>query len=98
MALLAFAPAAASDLQEIAAYIASHNPPAAARLVQRIKELALSLAETPELGRSREELGRALRSFPVGRYVLFYRRTPGGIEIARVLHGMRDLDAIFSDA
>jgi hypothetical protein len=27
----------------------------------------------------------------VGRYLIFYRVVPGGIELARVLHGARDI-------
>ena len=40
-------------------------------------------------------MSQNLRSFPFGRYVIFYLALPGGIEIVRVLHGARDLDAIF---
>jgi len=45
----------------------------------------------PEMGRRREELAMHLRSFPVGRYIIFYRSMQEGIEIVRVLHGARDL-------
>ena len=54
------------------------------------------LASHPNLGRSRDELAEGLRSFPVGRYVIFYRAIPEGVEIVRVLHGSRDLNAIFT--
>ncbi|MCC7382255.1 MAG: type II toxin-antitoxin system RelE/ParE family toxin [Deltaproteobacteria bacterium] len=46
-------------------------------------------------GRSREELGPSIHSFPVGDYIIFYRPVKGGIEIARILHGARDIDALF---
>jgi toxin ParE1/3/4 len=46
------------------------------------------------MGRRRDELGPALRSFPVGRYVIFYRSTKGGIEVARVLSAYRELGAV----
>jgi len=49
----------------------------------------------PQLGRRREELSPRLHSFPVGRYVLFYRQVESGIEIARVLHGARDFPPLF---
>jgi toxin ParE1/3/4 len=49
----------------------------------------------PQLGRRREELSPRLRSFPVGRYVIFYRPLENGIEIARVLHGARDFPPLF---
>lgn len=45
------------------------------------------------MGRLRGELATGLRSFPVGRYVIFYRALSNGIEIVRVLHGARDLSA-----
>lgn len=47
------------------------------------------------MGRLRDELTEGLRSFPVGRYVIFYRIVQDGVEIVRVLHGARDLDSIF---
>jgi toxin ParE1/3/4 len=37
-----------------------------------------------------------LRSFPVGSYLLLYRRDSAGIELVRVIHGARDLPNIFS--
>jgi toxin ParE1/3/4 len=49
----------------------------------------------PDMGRLREELAARLRRFPVGNYVVFYRSIAGGIEIARVLHGARDLPPLF---
>jgi toxin ParE1/3/4 len=53
------------------------------------------LAEQPEMGRVRDELLQGLRSFPVARYVIFYLTVPNGIDIVRVLHGSRDVNAIF---
>jgi hypothetical protein len=47
------------------------------------------------MGRLRPELAPHLRSFPIGNYVIFYRLTQEGIEVARVLHGARDIDALF---
>jgi toxin ParE1/3/4 len=47
------------------------------------------------MGRSREDLRPDLFSFPVGQYVLFYREQPGGIVLVRVIHGRRDLPALF---
>ena len=50
---------------------------------------------TPKWGRLREELAPRIRSFPVGRYVIFYRAGREGIEVARVLHGSRDIPMLF---
>jgi toxin ParE1/3/4 len=38
-----------------------------------------------------------LRSVLVSPYVVFYRVTELSVDIVRVLHGRRDLDAIFAD-
>jgi toxin ParE1/3/4 len=51
------------------------------------------LVHTPLAGRERPELGRGLRSFAVGNYVLFYVARPDGVEIVRVLHGRQDITA-----
>ena len=60
-----------------------------------IDQKLLALASTPGMGRTRDEIAEGLRSFPVGRYVIFYRTIPEGVEIVRVLHGSRDVDALF---
>ena len=98
MTRLVIAPEASRDLRRIRDYIAKDNPEAARRVVMRLRDLARLLAGAPALGRSRPELGRDLRSFVADPYVLFYRPLAGmtGIELARVLHGARDLDALFS--
>jgi toxin ParE1/3/4 len=46
--------------------------------------------------RQREELSPRLRSFPVGSYIIFYRPTQDGVEIARILHGARDFPPLFA--
>jgi toxin ParE1/3/4 len=47
------------------------------------------------MGVSRDELLPSLRSLTVGNYVIFYLPLLDGIEVVRVLPGMRDLDALF---
>ena len=85
---------AAEDLIEIWTYIADDDEHAAGRLLARISDAAHHLAANPEMGRAREELAPLVRSFPVGRYIIFYRVLDDGIEIARVLHGSRDLPTL----
>lgn len=53
------------------------------------------LANNPLIGRERPEFRPDLRSYGVGSYIIFYRQIAAGIEIMRVVHGARDLDAIF---
>jgi toxin ParE1/3/4 len=84
-------PRSRSDLVEILLYIRRDNRRAAKRLLDTINDKLQLLAEFPGLGQPREELGRSLRSFPIGNYLLFYRPSPDGIHLIRVLHGARDL-------
>jgi toxin ParE1/3/4 len=79
-------------------HIAKDDPRAARRVVTRSRDIARMLSGAVAMGRARPELGTGIRSFVADRYVLFYRplRDPAGIQLIRVLHGARDVDAIFS--
>lgn len=88
-------PLAEADLDEIWWYIAQDNPGAADRLLDKIEELCRTLAEFPHIGLSRDELYPDLRSLPVGKYLIFYLPVAGGIEVVRVLSGLRDIDVFF---
>ena len=87
--------AARSDLDEIWFYIAQDDSDAADKFIRAIVSRFPKLAAMPQLGRQREELLPRLRSFPVGRYIIFYRPMKNRIEIVRVLHGARDLPPLF---
>lgn len=82
-------PQSRTDLVEIILHIRRDNRRAARRWLLTIDEKLRILADFPGIGRARPELGRGLRSFPVGNYVLFYRPSDDGIELIRVLHGAR---------
>ena len=95
MAKILLKPQAETDLIEIWVYIAQDNPTAADQLLNTIDDKCLTLAESPLIGKARDELVPGVRSFPVGNYVLFYQLTEDGIEIIRVLHGARDIETLF---
>ena len=95
MAVVLKRPRAADDLIEIWDYIADDSVTRADAFIDDVDAKFRLLAEQPMLGRSREELAPGLRSFPFGRYVIFYEVIPDGIAIARVLHGARDLGPLF---
>lgn len=65
--------------------------------IERLDQKFQLLAEQCELGRRREELAGGLRSFPVGRYVIFYLAIPAGTQIVRVLHGARHIEDVFTE-
>jgi toxin ParE1/3/4 len=83
------------DLIEIWRYIASDNESAADRFIDFITQRFKILGETPYAGISRDELRPGYRSFPVGQYVVFYRVSESRVQIMHVLHGKRDLEALF---
>lgn len=85
---------AKTDLAEIRAYIARDKPGAADRQIARFFERFHMLARHGEMGQRRPELGADLRSFAVGNYVIVYRLITDGVEIARVVSGYRDLEAL----
>ena len=47
------------------------------------------LADQPNSGKARPDLGDGLRSFPVGRYLVFYRPSPVDIDVIRILSSFR---------
>ena len=88
-------PRAALDIEEIGLYIAQDSPDAALRIVNRLYALFQILAENPMMGQSREHLAPDLRSFSMGRYLIFYRPMENGIEVVRVLNASRDIGSLF---
>jgi toxin ParE1/3/4 len=97
MARITRRPLAEADIFEIWDYIADDSFEAADRWVDRLDEKFRLLSTQPLIGRGRDELERGARSFPFGRYVIFYMPTEDGIDVVRVLHGARDIDAVFGD-
>ncbi|HET6249152.1 MAG TPA: type II toxin-antitoxin system RelE/ParE family toxin [Tepidisphaeraceae bacterium] len=95
MSRLLKSPLAESDLVSIGRFIAEDNPQAADALLDAFEEKFHLLVEQPEIGKQRAELAPGLRSFPVGKYLIFYTPLPDGIVVIRVLHGARDLRRIF---
>jgi len=56
------------------------------------------LAETPELGRSCDEILQGYRKLPEGRHIIFYHSmAAGGVEIVRVLHCSMDIESHLSE-
>lgn len=89
---------AEQDLDEIWFYIALDNVVAADNLLDDIDSSCQLLAMQPQAGRLRPELTPELRSFPVGRYMVFYQPQDDGIEVVRVLHSARDIESISEDS
>jgi toxin ParE1/3/4 len=83
--------AAERDLTEISLYIAANNPRAASRFVERIRERCEHLKRFSIIGRQRAEIDPAVRSMPLGSYLIFFQRNDQSDEvlILRVWHSRR---------
>lgn len=86
-------PFALLDVAEIWDYIADDSEARANAFINTIDQKFKNLSDAPHMGRSRDELGKGMRSFPVSRYIIFYRPLPDGVEIVRVLHSARDIES-----
>jgi toxin ParE1/3/4 len=92
------APRAEADLDDIWVYVAkeSGSVDVATRLVESITGRFSFLATFPYAGRVRDEdFGIGSRSFAVGEYVIVYCVEAQDVFILRVVHGRRDLEALF---
>ena len=87
-------PRANSDLLEIWSYISEDSETNADSFIDKLYETIHLLGQQPGSGRRRDELALGMRSFAFGRYVIFYRTVDDVIEIARILHGARDIPNI----
>jgi len=82
------------DLQEISRYLGERNPTAAEKILDELIGRFELLGKQPTLGAPRNDLLEGLRHTVVRKYVIYYRPFEKGIEILRVVHGSRDIDAI----
>jgi toxin ParE1/3/4 len=83
------------DLDRIHDQISADKPAAALRWVERTRKLFKFLAKNTGVGETRDEIGPGIRSFSHGSYVILFRATTDALEIVRVVHGRRDIEALF---
>ena len=95
MARVTRRPQAEADILEIWDYIVDDSILDADRWVDSLDEKLALWATQPMMGRSRDELAPGIRSLAFGRYVVFFEPPSDGIDVVRVLHGSRDIDATF---
>lgn len=86
---------ARQELREIWATIAEDNEPAADRIIDRLYEAFSKLAEYPLFGHAESDLGAQIRSWPVSRYMIYYRPIESGVEILHIYDGARDIPRLF---
>jgi len=97
MAHVVYLPEAREDLFEIWRFIAtgSGSPDIADNFIDVVDDTCGIYASQPDMGQTRPELASGVRSFPVGKYVVFYLPTEEGIEVVQVIHGARDIPVVF---
>lgn len=86
---------AQQDLIDIWNYIAVDNEQSADNMLDLLYEKCELLSKMPEIGTNRDELIQGLRSFPVKRFIVYYRKKSSSLEIVRILSSYRDIDAVF---
>ena len=92
------APRAETDLDDIWYYVAkeSGSIEIANRLIDTLTDRFFMLAGFPYVGRARDDdFGPGCRSVAVGEYVIVYCLENVEVLNLRVVHGRRDLEALF---
>lgn len=85
------------DLIDISKYLARNNPDAMVRIMKAIRDKFRFLAQFPQTGRERNDMLLYLRTFPAGKYVIYYQPIGEGVEILRVRHGAEDVSDLFDN-
>ena len=91
-----FSQQAELDLEEIADTIAIDSAPAAIRFIQAIREHCARIGLTPLAYPVRPELGLDIRCCVHQRYLILFQPGASSVLVVRILHGSRDLLALFS--
>jgi toxin ParE1/3/4 len=91
------------DIDEMALYLAESSLTVARRFHESTKLSIQRLAANPDLGSvhgMHDSPLEDMRSWPIRgfpNHLICYRQIAGGVEILRILHGARDLDAAFDE-
>jgi len=96
MAKAILAKRARQDLIEIRRYTVNQwGKEQARKYIGKIRACADYLANHRLQGKLREDIAPDLKSYRVGRHVIFYVESKIGIEVARVLHDSMDFQRHF---
>lgn len=95
MVPVTFSPRSREDLLEIGDHIAKDSRANAQRFVAKLTDQCHRIGNAPLAYPGREDSAPGLRMAPMDRYVIFFRVLGDMVRIERVLHGGRDLSAIF---
>lgn len=96
-------PQAKADLIDQFEFIGKNNSDAAERFLDAAEAAFERLARMPKMGAPREYLDprlAGLRMWPIAEFpreLIFYRPVEDGIEVVRVLHSSRDIEAVLEE-
>ena len=95
MSRFVLTPLAARDLDEIWDYLAGDSLEAADRVCDALEAAMYKLAKQPGIGHFRTDLAdRRHRFFLVHSYLIVYRFESKPLQVIRVLHADRDVQAL----
>ena len=89
------------DLHSLVAYIDQFNPSAAERFLSALFPALDELAEMPGKGSPkyfRDKRLEGIRSWSISgfrNFLILYRPMPDGIDVVAIVHGARDIRALF---
>jgi toxin ParE1/3/4 len=63
------------------------------RYLAKLDEAFHLLTTTPQLGKACDEIRVGYRKYHIGRHLVFYRHSPEGLEVIRVLHERMDIES-----
>ena len=92
---LLITPVAEADIAEIWAYVADDSPKNATAFIEQIQAKFAPLLEFPGMGAPRDKIFEGLRAAPYRNYVIYYVHSDRDVTIIRVVHGARDVAALF---
>ncbi len=96
-------PQAIRDLIELATYIAEDSLDISDRFLAFVEETFKKVAQMPGISKPCQFFNTTLagvRQYAIKgfrKYIVFYRPTELGVEILRVIHGARDIEAILDE-
>ena len=91
------------DLIDLATYIAEDNLEASDLFLQAAEETFKQLAKMPQMGKITQFFNPSLTGIRqqgikgFRKYLVFYFPIDEGVEILRVIHGARDIEAILDE-
>jgi toxin ParE1/3/4 len=88
-------PQALVDLDDITSTIAADNPRAADQWLSKVEKTFETLGTMPLMGVARTDVRPDMRTFAFGNYLILHRARDSGVDIVRVVHGVREWEGLF---